>query len=104
MEILVSGTYNVFDQGFNGAGVYLISGLYPSSYLTLPIYVGSAQNLRKRYHEHCQHLIGDYHSNGPLQNYYNKYGQESIIFFQLEKTEINNTLDREQFYLKRRVT
>lgn len=43
-------------------------------------YFGSASNLRGRYSSHINELRRGIHKNGRLQNHYNKYGKESLIF------------------------
>lgn len=43
-------------------------------------YIGSAVNLYQRMHHHFHYLRNGRHSNGKLQNYFNKYGPQSLEF------------------------
>jgi len=99
-QILISGSYNAFADGFNGAGAYLISGLIPSNTFEHPIYYGGTVNFKHRLiFEHIPQLTCNEHHNKPLQNYYNKHGLENLVFFVLETTAIEDVFTREQFYL-----
>ena len=49
------------------------------------VYVGSSKNIRTRWRDHRSALRKNRHGNQPLQNAWNKYGEES---FQLEILEI----------------
>lgn len=61
-KILISGSYNVFNEGWNGAGIYMCSGLYQSSTFKLPIYIGSACDLNQRIkNTHIYHLNKNQH-------------------------------------------
>ena len=69
--ILISGSMNLFSEGYNGCGVYGISGLKESSFET-PIYIGSAIDFKARIEgSHFPRLESDKHVNKPLQNYFN---------------------------------
>lgn len=63
------------------------------------IYVGSSENLRRRWNEHQYRLKNNTHSNQYLQNAWDKYGQESFIFEVVELTTLTMTLEREQYWL-----
>ncbi len=88
LRILVSGNYNAFGQeGFTGMGVYAASGLIQGT-IEVPIYVGSSVELERRIPRgHIYDLKQNQHINYPLQNYYNKYGEENIVYFLLESCE-----------------
>jgi group I intron endonuclease len=54
------------------------------------IYVGSTMySLQKRKSEHLCQLRNNYHKNTHLQNSYNKYGEENLIFKELENLSID---------------
>jgi group I intron endonuclease len=102
LKILISGDYNAFAQeNFNCFGVYMASGLAPSSF-ERPIYIGSAANQRGVKHrilsEHLPQLERNNHANDILQNYYNKNG-DCLVWFLLESCEQFLAKSREQFYL-----
>ncbi len=100
-KLLISGSYNVFNESWNGAGIYMCSGLYQSNTFKQPIYVGSANDLQKRIEwGHISHLNRNCHlHNPPLQNAWNKHGQENFVWYLIESCEPEKTLEREQVYL-----
>jgi len=101
MQPLISGSYSAFNEGFNGAGIYLASGLFDSNTFQKPIYVGSATDLRRRVvREHLPDLTSNIHANRPFQNAYNRHGGETaFVWFLLETCQPNETLEREQYWL-----
>lgn len=100
ISILISGEYNAFKEGFNAAGVYMASGIYPSSTFERPIYIGSSESLRDRIsYSHLPRLSDNTHENKPMQNYYNKHGEKCLIWYLVEITSKDNNLIREQYYL-----
>lgn len=99
MQTLISGSYSAFADGFNGAGVYLISGIYASSTFERPIYYGSAEDLKRRFNGHFAKLNRGEHHNPPIQNYFQKHGINSLVVFLVESCEPENVLEREQYYL-----
>ena len=102
-KILISGSYNAFLEGWNGAGIYDCSGNYVSQTFKIPAYFGSAQDLQKRIeYEHITPLNLNHHPhNPPLQNAWNKYGQENFVWWLLESCPPEKAilLEREQYYL-----
>ena len=77
------------------SGIYKIVNL-----VNYKIYVGSAFNLKERFRSHRNELRRKVHVNIPLQNAWNKYGEENFKFEILEKvSDITKLLEREQFYL-----
>ncbi|HEX2614011.1 MAG TPA: GIY-YIG nuclease family protein [Nitrososphaera sp.] len=48
------------------------------------IYIGSAVNLRYRWHDHCKTLRSNSHRNSKLQNAWNKYGEQVFTFEVIE--------------------
>ncbi len=100
LQILVSGDYNAFDNGFKGTGIYAVSGLQPT-FVEIPIYVGSSIELERRIPRgHIYELGQNQHGNRLLQTYFNNHGIENMVFFLLEKWDNEETLfDAEQKYI-----
>jgi group I intron endonuclease len=102
-NILISGSYNLFNEGFNAAGVYAFSGMYTSETLKLPIYVGGAENLQKRIEtDHISALNGNRHTNKLFQNDWNEHGPESFVVWCLnicKREKVFGPDGHEQYYL-----
>lgn len=77
------------------------SGIYCITHVeTGNLYVGSAVKFRRRFNEHRLDLRNKKHGNPRLQNIFNKYGLESLLFSILEVVEDQTKLrEREQFWL-----
>lgn len=74
-------------------GVYKIE-------LNVKCYVGSSQNIKKRWQNHLSKLRKNIHSNLHLQNAFNKYGEELLEFSILEIVEIpEDVIVLEQKYI-----
>lgn len=76
------------------SGVYCITCIP-----TDRIYVGSAVNLRRRWSQHRYELRNKRHHTHPLQNAWNKYGEQSFTFDVLELTIPTFEIEREQYWL-----
>ena len=77
-----------------------VSGIYQiQSKRNGKIYIGSAVNLKERKCLHFWDLKNKKHTNGRLQNHYNKYGKVDLQFFILEFCEKERLIEREQFYI-----
>lgn len=63
------------------------------------IYIGSTKCLHIRKRTHFQKLKINKHNNIKLQNFVNKYGIDSINFKVIEFVEIDNLVEKEQFYI-----
>lgn len=101
-KILISGDYNVFNENWNGAGIYMASGNYISEVFKLPIYIGSAIDLQKRIEDdHIHTLERNKHPHNPILQYaWNKhYEKEGFVWWLLETCAPETTLEREQYYL-----
>lgn len=100
-KILISGDYNVFGEGWNGAGVYMASGNYKSGTFKLPIYIGSSINLQGRVEgDHIMELNRNVHFNPMFQYSWNKHNEkEGFVWYLLESCDQDITLEREQYYL-----
>ena len=66
------------------------------------IYIGSTQDINKRWRDHRCLLRCGRHENSKLQRAWNKYGEEAFAFSILELVLLTDVLlDREQRYLDR---
>lgn len=63
------------------------------------IYIGQAQDLRRRWDYHKRQLKGGYHDNDHLQKAWNKYGAKAFRFKILEYCPIDKLDEREQHFL-----
>lgn len=101
MKVLISGSYNVFNEGWNGCGVYMASGNYISETFKQPIYLGSSADLQQRVeNEHIGPLNRNRHENNPFQYSWNKHSEkEGFIWFLVETCEPEKCKETEQKYL-----
>lgn len=105
MKLLISGQYNAFSDGFNGAGVYMASGLFVSSTFERPIYIGSAVDLYKRIE--TDHIGGlnknewTKRTNKPLWCAWQKHGANAFVWYLLEPCQPAECETLEQSYLDR---
>ena len=77
------------------SGIYQIRNLVNGK-----IYIGSAVNLHVRWQKHSNCLRHNKHCNIKLQNAYNKYGKDNIVFEVVELVpNKEQLLDREQYYI-----
>lgn len=63
------------------------------------IYIGSSNNLRRRWNEHRHELNNNTHCNRYLQNAWNKYGKNCFKFSVLELCNVDDLVKREQHWL-----
>lgn len=75
-------------------GIYKIINLVNNK-----IYIGSSNNIKKRFSHHKHSLINNKHYNKYLQNSFNKYTINNFKFEILEECSKENLLIREQYYL-----
>ncbi len=78
-----------------------IRGIYKIQSKTHPerIYIGSSENISKRFSNHKGDLLYNNHKNNKLQNHYNKYGLDDFIFELIEECTLEEKLNREQYYI-----
>jgi len=76
------------------SGIYCITNIVDNR-----IYIGSTQCFKRRFSEHLKSLTDNTHNNPHLQKFINKYGIDSIKFYILEITDLDNLLIKEQYYL-----
>jgi len=62
-------------------------------------YVGQASDKIKRFKEHVKCLKGGYHFNRHLQRSYLNYGLDNFIFIVLEKCNLTELDEREQYWI-----
>jgi group I intron endonuclease len=63
------------------------------------IYVGSAKQTKSRWCLHLADLKKNRHHSSKLQNHYNKYGKEDLVFVVIEPCFPEFLLVREQYYI-----
>jgi group I intron endonuclease len=76
-------------------GIYLITNI-----VNKKLYIGSSQDIKRRFYLHKYHLNKGNHTNQHLQNAWNEYGKDNFSFSILE--QINNTeqlLEKEKAYI-----
>lgn len=76
------------------SGVYKITCLSNDK-----IYIGSSKHILGRIEAHKIHLRKNKHRNPHLQNAWDKYGEENFTFEILEECDIENLLEREQYWM-----
>ena len=78
-----------------------ISGIYQIQSRIKPerLYIGSSNNIKSRWNLHLSELRRNKHSNGKLQNHYNKYGKNDLIFSILICCDEDSLIIAEQFYI-----
>ncbi len=76
------------------SGIYLILNTKNGK-----LYLGQAQDLRRRWNEHTRKLRNNIHKNAHLQAAWNKYGATAFVFKVLEHCDIDRLNEREQHFL-----
>lgn len=76
------------------SGIYKITNIINDKF-----YIGSANNLSHRKSTHLYDLRNNKHRNIHLQRSYNKHGENSFIFSVVERCEVDELIEREQFYI-----
>lgn len=78
-----------------------ISGIYKIQSKIKPerIYIGNAIHLKRRWDLHLANLHKNKHHSRKLQNHYNKYGEDDLIFAVIEPCFPEFLIVREQYYL-----
>ena len=75
-------------------GIYKIRNIINNN-----IYIGSSNNIKKRWIKHFSLLKRNCHHSSHLQNAWNKYGEFNFEFSILEECKEDELLLREQYYL-----
>lgn len=75
-------------------GIYKITNTINNKY-----YIGSSDDVYKRWKDHIYYLNRNKHINKHLQNAWNKYDEEYFKFEIIEKCNHKDKFIREQFYL-----
>jgi hypothetical protein len=78
-----------------------VSGIYKIQSKKKPsrIYIGSAVNIRQRRFSHLSSLRRGCHHSKKLQNHYNKYGEDDLIFSTVLGCEKSELIKSEQYFL-----
>lgn len=82
-------------------GIYKISGIYKIQSIVKPerIYIGSAVNMGKRWSRHLTDLKKNIHGNPKLQNHYNKYGVNDLVYSLLLGCDKCDCEKTEQYFI-----
>lgn len=77
------------------------SGIYKIQSLIKPerCYIGSAVNISYRWKKHLEVLNRNQHHSKKLQNHYNKYGKNDLIFSIVIGCEKNDLIITEQYFI-----
>lgn len=63
------------------------------------VYIGCSKNIEHRWKQHKNSLKNNNHKNTHLQRSWDKYGEGVFIFSIIEECELDQLIEREQFYL-----
>ncbi len=76
-------------------------GIYKIQSIVKPerFYIGSAASLQGRQESHMSSLKSNNHRNGKLQNHYNKYGRDDLLFSVLKCCAHEELITAEQYFL-----
>ena len=79
----------------------MASGIYKIQSKIKPerVYVGSAVNIKHRWHEHSSALRKNKHHSRKLQRHYNKYGESDLVFSVIVPCEKEELIKEEQIFL-----
>lgn len=76
------------------SGIYQIRNKVNSK-----VYIGSSNNIKRRWQKHKALLRHNRHQNSHLQAAWNKYGEDNFVFSIVELCSIDSLLDREQYFI-----
>lgn len=77
-----------------------ISGVYKiENSKNHKIYIGSSNSIKKRWAQHKRELRNQTHRNSYLQNAWNAYGEECFKFSIIEKCDVDDLQEKEQFWI-----
>ena len=81
-----------------------ISGIYKiTNNVNGKFYIGSSQNISRRWYDHKRELRIQKHHNKYLQRAWNKYWEENFSFEIVEECKVEELSDREQLYIEKYV-
>ena len=76
------------------------SGIYQiENKINSKVYIGSSNNIKRRWQKHKALLRHNKHPNSHLQAAWNKYGEDSFEFSIIEECSLSDLLNKEQYYL-----
>ena len=76
------------------SGIYKIENKVNSK-----VYIGSSNNIKRRWQKHKALLRHNKHQNSHLQAAWNKYGEDNFAFSIVELCPIDNLISREQYFI-----
>jgi group I intron endonuclease len=80
-----------------------VSGIYKIESKTYNdrFYIGSAKDITKRWNGHLYNLEKNKHHSSILQDHYNEYGKNDLLFSIIEECDKSVLIDKEREYLKK---
>jgi len=82
-------------------GIYIISGLSPSAQNLGDFgYFGLSVHPEKRIDQHLSALKHGSHKNTEIQQFYNDYGRNHVIYDIVEECDLDELAEREKFRIK----
>ncbi len=79
------------------SGIYKIESKTDSN----KFYIGSSKDIIERWSNHLYHLEKNKHHSSILQNHYNEYGKNDLLFSIIEECNTECLIDKEREYLKK---
>lgn len=76
-------------------GIYAIKNIVNNK-----IYIGSSNNIKRRFIKHKTELRKKKHCNKYLERAFHKYGENEFDFIILELCELENIIEREIYYIQ----
>ena len=76
------------------SGIYIIKSVVNGKF-----YIGSSNNVHRRWRDHRAMLRKDAHYNAKMQNHFNKYGKDCFSFKIVEVCPIDKLIIREQHWI-----
>ena len=77
-------------------GIYSIKNIVNGK-----VYIGSSNNIQKRFRKHKTELNTKTHSNKYLERAYEKYGKDNFEFIILEECSLQELIEKEISYIKK---
>lgn len=82
--------------------VKLATGIYKiTNTVNGKVYIGQSIDIERRHHEHNVKLNNNNHHNSYLQNSWNKYGESKFSHEIIEKCDVSQLNDREEYWISK---
>ena len=86
--------FDTIEKATTHSGIYCVFNIVSGKQ-----YIGSAVNMSDRIRRHKGLLRRRKHHSVHLQNAWDKYGEENFIFLVIEYVDIENLIEREQYFI-----